>query len=123
MNRNVKGMTGAAFLALSVLVAGCTSKPPDISVKGFDPRNAPLCKISNETAEKIMLKVVAGPPSADSGTYFVYPKGQSSDKALLFCGSKVEIYAAGSKKPIATVMFNKNSVIGGIKRKPAASGV
>jgi hypothetical protein len=122
MNK-AKSMTGAAFLAISLIVAGCTSKPPDISVKGFDPRTAPLCRVANGTAEKIMLKVIAGPPSADSGTYFVYPKGQSSDMTLLFCGSKVEIYASGSTKPIATVTFNKNSVIGGIKQKPAASGV
>jgi hypothetical protein len=105
-----KGFVGAAFLALSILVTSCAPKPPDISVGNFDPVTAPLCEVRNETPQKIMLKVVDGPPTT-GGSYTIYPKGEKSDKTSIYCHSRVEIYSSISRKPIETVTIDEPGVI------------
>jgi hypothetical protein len=122
MNRNATGMTGAAFLALSVMVTGCSPKPEVISQtqKEFDPVTAPLCKISNETSQKIMLKVVDEPPTPPTtgGSYTIYPKGEKSDSTIIYCHSKVEIYSSVSTKPIETIIIDEPGVIQMKTQKP-----
>jgi len=116
VNRKVKGMTGAVFLALALTVAGCTSKPEVTSqAKEFDPLTAPLCSIRNETPSKILLKVVDGSPST-GGSYTIYPQGEKFDSASIYCHSKVEIYSSLSTKSIETVKIDEPGVIH-IKRK------
>jgi hypothetical protein len=122
MNRKAKGMTGTAFFALALSVTSCTKSPPDISVKGFDPRTAPLCEVRNETQQKIMLKVVDGPPST-GGSYTIYPKGEKSDKTSIYCHSKVEIYSSVSTKAIETVMIDEPGVIHMKRQKASFSRV
>jgi hypothetical protein len=118
MNRKVKGITGAAFLSLALSVTSCTKAPPDISVNGFDPRTAPLCEVRNETKQKIMLKVVDGPPST-GGSYTIYPQGEKSDKTSIYCHSRVEIYSSVSTKPIETVVIDEPGVIHMKRQKPS----
>jgi hypothetical protein len=104
-------MTGAAFLALALVGTGCSTKPQVISqAKEFDPVTAPLCEVRNETKQKILLKVVDGPPTT-GGNYTIYPKGEKSDKTSIYCHSKVEIYFQASTKPIETVVIDEPGVI------------
>jgi hypothetical protein len=119
MNRKAKGIAGAAFLAFALIVAGCSTKPQVTSqAKEFDPVTAPLCEISNETQQKIMLKVVDGPPTT-GGSYTIYPKGEKSDKTSIYCHSKVEIYSSVSTKPIETITIDKPGVIHMKREKPS----
>jgi hypothetical protein len=118
MNRKAKGIVGTTFLALALIGAGCSTKPQVTSqAKEFDPVTAPLCKISNETPNKILLKVVDGPPST-GGSYIIYPQGEKFDAASIYCHSKVEIYSSVSTKPIETVVIDKPGVISLRKQKP-----
>jgi hypothetical protein len=124
MNRKAKGMTGAAFLSLALVVTSCTPAPEVISQtpKEFDPLTAPLCSIKNETSSKIMLKIVAGPPTT-GGSYTIYPKGEKLDSTSIYCHSKVEIYAQVSKRPIETVVIDEPGVISLKRQKPSFSRV
>jgi hypothetical protein len=112
MNK-VKGISGAVCLPLALIVTSCAPKPPDISVGNFDPVTAPLCKISNETPSKILLKVVDKPPTPPTtgGSYTIYPQGEKFDTASIYCHSKVEIYSSVSTKPIETVVIDEPGVI------------
>jgi hypothetical protein len=121
MNRKAKGMTGAAFLAIALIGAGCSTKPQVISqAKEFDPVTAPLCEVRNETKQKILLKVVDEPPTPPTtgGSYTIYPQGEKFDTASIYCHSKVEVYFQASTKPIETVVIDKPGVIHMKRQKP-----
>jgi hypothetical protein len=110
MNRNVKSFLGGALLGTGIVLVAGYSLSQAAKEKEFDPVTAPLCSIQNETPSKIMLKVVAGPPTT-GGSYTIYPQGEKFDTASIYCHSKVEIYSSVSTKPIETVVIDEPGVI------------
>jgi energy-converting hydrogenase Eha subunit G len=136
MNKIVKGFLGGALFGSVSLLAGYSiSQIP----KEFDPITAPICSVSNNGDENLALKVTSAPPLftgfSGFGTFFLYPK--KSNKALLYCGVTVSVYSELSNRSdrLFRIMKIDKSVeivsgrktpddgIGGIKQKPAASGV
>jgi len=118
MNRKVKSFLGGALLGTGIVLVPGYSISQAAKEKEFDPVTAPLCSIQNETPSKIMLKVVAGPPTT-GGSYTIYPQGQKFDVASIYCHSKVEIYSSLSTKPIEIVTIDEPGVIHMKRQRPS----
>jgi hypothetical protein len=118
MNRKVKSFLGGALLGTGIVLVAGYSISQAAKEKEFDPVTAPLCSIQNETPSKIMLKVVAGPPTT-GGSYTIYPQGQKFDVASIYCHSKVEIYSSLSTKPIEIVTIDEPCVIHMKRQRPS----
>jgi hypothetical protein len=118
MNRKVKSFLGGALLGTGIVLVAGYSLSHAAKEKEFDPVTAPLCEVRNETQQKIMLKVVDGPPTT-GGSYTIYPKGEKSDKTRIYCHSKVEIYSSLSTKPIEIVTIDEPGVIHMKRQRPS----